>query len=58
MGILEKVEGRLDGNGYINIHESALIPTRDMKERLFKLIDSIPNRCKAVIEASGRPTRY
>ena len=30
MEILEKVEGRLDGNGYINILENALIPTRDM----------------------------
>ena len=29
MGILEKVEGRLDGNGYINILENALIRTRD-----------------------------
>ena len=29
MGILENVEGRLDGNGYINILENALIRTRD-----------------------------
>ena len=138
MGILEKVEGRLDGNGYINILENALIPTRDMlsmprgwifqqdnatchtsrlvkqwfndenvtvmnwpaqspdlnplenlwdhlkrvvhknnphnvkevwtvineawnefpHERLLKLIDSMPNRCKAVIKARGGPTRY
>ena len=133
MGILEKVEGRLDGNGYINILENALIPTRDMlsmptgwlfqqdnatchtsrlvkqwfndenvtvmnwpaqspdlnplenlrdhlksvvhnvkelwtvineawnefpHERLLKLIDSMPNRCKPVIKARGGSTRY
>ena len=134
MGILEKVEGRLDGNGYINILENALIRTCDKlsmprgwifqqdnatchtsrlvkqwfndenvtvmnwpapspdlnplenlwdylhkknphnvkelwtvineawnkfpHERLLKLIDSMPNRCKAVIKARGGPTRY
>ena len=30
MGMLEKVEGSLDGNGYINILENVLIPTSDM----------------------------
>ena len=27
-------------------------------ERLLKLIDSMPNRCKVVIKARGGPTRY
>ena len=27
-------------------------------ERLLKLIDSMPNRCKDVIKARGGPTRY
>ena len=138
MGILEKVNGRLDGNGYIYILENALVPTRDMlsmprrwifqqdnatchtsklvkqwfkdenitvmnwpvqspdlnpienmwdhlkrtvgeknpkttkelwksvkdawnkfpRERLLNLIDSMPNRCKAVIKARGGPTTY
>ena len=30
MGILEKVNDRLDGNGYINILENSLVPMRDM----------------------------
>ena len=138
MGILEKVNGRLDGNGYINILENALVPTRDMlamprgwifqqdnatchtsrlvkqwfkdehitvmtwpaqspdinpnenmwdhlkrtvqeknpknakelwtsvhhawkefpRERLLNLIDSMPNRYKAVLKARGGPTSY
>ena len=29
-----------------------------LHERLLKLIDSMPNRCKAVIKARGGPTRY
>ena len=138
MGILEKVNGRLDGNGYINILENSLVPTRDMlamprgwifqqdnatchtsilvkqcfkdenitvitwpaqsldlnpienmwdhfkrtvqeknpknvkelwtsvhdawkefpRERLLNLIDSMPNRCKAVLKQRGGPTSY
>ena len=30
MEILEKVNSRLDGNGYIYILQNALVPTRDM----------------------------
>ena len=37
MEILEKVNSRLDGNGYINIHQNAVVSTPDML--------SIPRGC-------------